>query len=138
MAVFTSVTPEKSIRTIRSVLSVASLRSRGSGRNGRSTGHDDGDTFGAAAVTGKYGIVASKRPSESSAKLHPGVPTGLPNRDLESQWTNSCETGAQQARSLRRWKWDYTGEDNSKLEGLLLEILGTTEIWKRETLVNSI
>lgn len=88
---FTSVTPEKVIRTIRSVLSLESLRSRGSGRRGQSAGRDDGDKFGAAAVTGKYGMVASTRPSESSAKLHPGVPAGLPNHDLESQWSNPSE-----------------------------------------------
>ncbi|KAI7778903.1 hypothetical protein LA080_001508 [Diaporthe eres] len=96
---FTSVTPKKVIRTIRSVLSLESLRSRGSGRRGQSTGRDGGDKFGAAAVTGKYGMVASTRPSESSAKLHPGVPAGLPNPDLESQWANPSEVrGAASAK----------------------------------------
>lgn len=96
---FTSVTPEKVIRTTRSVLSLESLRIRGSGRSGQSAGRDDGDKFGAAAVTGKYGMVASTRPSESSGKWHRGVPAGLPSHDLESQWANPSEVrGAASAK----------------------------------------
>lgn len=58
---FTSVTPEKVIRSIRSVISLGSLRSRGSSR---------GDVDNAV---GKASTAGSTRPSESSGRLRNDV-----------------------------------------------------------------
>lgn len=75
---FTSVTPEKVIRSIRSVLSLGSLRSGGSsGANG----YSGAGTSSSQRPYGKEGSTNSTRPSESStAKIHPRAP-----EDIEAQ-----------------------------------------------------
>lgn len=73
---FTSVTPEKVIRSIRSVLSLASLRSGGSG--GDST-HEPKKPYG------NRGSTADIRPSVSStARFHPKSPEDLEAQDAQA------------------------------------------------------